>query len=64
MYQCSECGQTTTFHNLCNDCVDKFMKELDEDLKKSDRPMWLYNSVILNSLRFLNHKMKQVKGER
>jgi len=62
MYKCPECGQSTKFYDLCNDCVDKFMKELDDELKDIEHPMWMYNFIIPNPFRFLKRKIKQMKG--
>jgi len=40
MNTCPECKRPTEFHDLCNDCIDKFMKELDKDLERFLRPTW------------------------
>ena len=37
---CPECKQPTRHRDLCDDCVDKFMKELDRDLERFLRPTW------------------------
>ena len=56
MYKCPECGQPTKFHDLCNNCVDKFMEELDEGLRKMDQPEAVHDFSKLNPLRFFVRK--------
>ena len=62
MFKCPECDQPTKFHDLCNDCVDKFMKELDEELKDMDRPLWSHNFGMLSPWRFFRKKLSRKKG--
>jgi len=56
MYKCSECGQPTKFRDLCNSCANKFMKELDDELRKMDRPEVVRDFSKLNPLRFFVRK--------
>jgi len=60
-YHCSECGQETQFHNLCNDCVNKFMEELDKDIGRQSVNTFV--SRILNLVSQVRKVKQKFKGD-